>query len=229
MNEQANAVDTRERLLEIASELFAEQGYAGTSISEITKRTGANKASVNYHFGSKESLYQQTWRYAHEEVSRRYPADGGVAKDRPAAERLRGRIRAGLQRAILGDGVEHRIVLKEIANPTGLLHEVIRDSIKPLHRAMQEIIRELLGSAASDLDVQLCEVCVVSPWRHITHRRQAESHPGPFPAFTEGMLEDMTEHFTAYALAGIRATRCRIEQAGAPSTRADAGRSGGER
>jgi AcrR family transcriptional regulator len=48
--------DTRERLLEAAERLFARNGYAGTSLREITAAAGANIAAVNYHFGTKEGL-----------------------------------------------------------------------------------------------------------------------------------------------------------------------------
>lgn len=49
---------TRERLLRAAAELFAEQGYAGTSLRQVIERAGVgNGAAVGYHFGSKEGLY----------------------------------------------------------------------------------------------------------------------------------------------------------------------------
>jgi tRNA U34 5-methylaminomethyl-2-thiouridine-forming methyltransferase MnmC len=47
---------------------------------------------------------------------------------------------------------------------------------------------------------------------HITHRWQAEKHEGLAPVFHDDMLEAMVDHFTAYALAGIRDVRRRIEQ-----------------
>jgi len=50
------AVDTRERLLDAAERLFAEQGFAATSLREITREADANLAAVNYHFGSKDGL-----------------------------------------------------------------------------------------------------------------------------------------------------------------------------
>jgi len=203
----------RARILDAACQLFAEKGYRGATVAMICRRAEVNIAAVNYYFRSKEELYRQAWRHAHEQSMAQTPPDDGVGPDAPAEERLGGRIRAGLKRAILGDGVEHRIMRKEIANPTGLLHEVIRDSIGPLHRATQEILRELLGPTASDLDVELCETCVVSPWMHIMHRRQAKRHVG-LPVFAEAMLEDAADHFTAYALAGIRGIRHRIERSG---------------
>jgi AcrR family transcriptional regulator len=49
--------DTRDRILDAARHLFAEHGYDGTSIRDITVAAEANVAAVGYHFGSKEGLY----------------------------------------------------------------------------------------------------------------------------------------------------------------------------
>jgi len=48
--------NTRERLLDTAEALISANGYANTSLREITAQAGANLAAVNYHFGSKEGL-----------------------------------------------------------------------------------------------------------------------------------------------------------------------------
>lgn len=49
-------VDTRDALLDAAERLFADVGIDGASLRSITNEAGANLASVNYHFGSKEGL-----------------------------------------------------------------------------------------------------------------------------------------------------------------------------
>ncbi len=49
-------MDTRERILDIAEQLFAEQGLGQTSLRAITAAAGVNLAAVHYHFGSKEAL-----------------------------------------------------------------------------------------------------------------------------------------------------------------------------
>lgn len=50
------AGETRERILDVAERLFADSGFASTSLRDITAEAGVNLAAVNYHFGSKESL-----------------------------------------------------------------------------------------------------------------------------------------------------------------------------
>ena len=48
--------DTRQRILDVAAELFVEQGYDGTSLREIAERLGVTKAALYYHFKSKEDI-----------------------------------------------------------------------------------------------------------------------------------------------------------------------------
>lgn len=57
--EDVNAANTRLRALGVARELFAENGYAGTSIADIADRLGVSKAAVYYHFHAKGDLLQE--------------------------------------------------------------------------------------------------------------------------------------------------------------------------
>lgn len=46
------------KIQQAATLLFAEKGYDGTIMDELAEKTGANKASIYYHFQSKENLYE---------------------------------------------------------------------------------------------------------------------------------------------------------------------------
>lgn len=48
--------DTKQRILDTAERLFAEHGYAGTSMRQVTAAAGVNLAAIHYHFGSKDEL-----------------------------------------------------------------------------------------------------------------------------------------------------------------------------
>jgi AcrR family transcriptional regulator len=48
--------DTRRRILDVALELFAEQGYEKTSLREIAEHLGVTKAALYYHFKTKEDI-----------------------------------------------------------------------------------------------------------------------------------------------------------------------------
>jgi AcrR family transcriptional regulator len=47
---------TRDKVLQVATELMARQGYSGTTISAISKASGVMPASIYWHFDSKEGL-----------------------------------------------------------------------------------------------------------------------------------------------------------------------------
>ena len=49
---------TKERILDTAEALFMEHGFEATSLRSITATAAVNLAAVNYHFGSKEELFE---------------------------------------------------------------------------------------------------------------------------------------------------------------------------
>jgi AcrR family transcriptional regulator len=49
---------TKARILDAAEALFMEHGFEATSLRAITAAAAVNLAAVNYHFGSKEELFQ---------------------------------------------------------------------------------------------------------------------------------------------------------------------------
>jgi len=48
--------DTKQKILDPAERVFAQQGYAATSLRQIIAQAGVNLAAIHYHFGSKEEL-----------------------------------------------------------------------------------------------------------------------------------------------------------------------------
>jgi AcrR family transcriptional regulator len=56
--EREAPVATKDRILDAAEALFMEHGFEATSLRSITAAAGVNLAAVNYHFGSKEELFQ---------------------------------------------------------------------------------------------------------------------------------------------------------------------------
>lgn len=50
--------DTRDRILDAAERLFAQNGFDLTTLRALTAEAGVNLAAVHYHFGSKERLFE---------------------------------------------------------------------------------------------------------------------------------------------------------------------------
>jgi len=55
---------TKERIIQQAAELFNQQGYAGSSISDIMRVTGLHKGGIYNHFKSKDDLALQAFDFA---------------------------------------------------------------------------------------------------------------------------------------------------------------------
>ena len=56
--QDAASADTKTRILDAAEAQFMEHGFEATSLRGLTSAAGVNLAAVNYHFGSKEELFQ---------------------------------------------------------------------------------------------------------------------------------------------------------------------------
>jgi AcrR family transcriptional regulator len=57
---------TREKILDVALDLFTDQGFDGTSMREIAERLRITKPSIYYHFASKEEILLALHMRAHE-------------------------------------------------------------------------------------------------------------------------------------------------------------------
>lgn len=68
---RVRAVDRRAQVLAVATQLFARQGYAGTTTRQIAEAAAVNEAIIFRHFPSKEELY---WAVIEEQFARLAPA-----------------------------------------------------------------------------------------------------------------------------------------------------------
>jgi AcrR family transcriptional regulator len=60
------SASTRERILDVAQDLFTDQGFDGTSMREIAQRLNISKPAIYYHFASKEEILMALHMRLHE-------------------------------------------------------------------------------------------------------------------------------------------------------------------
>ena len=207
--------DTQARLLKSACEVFAEKGYRDATIAEICERANANIAAANYYFRDKGTLYIEAWRLSFQRSLETYPADGNVSPDADVEERLRGRILSILWRIADPESYEFDMLYKELVNPTGLLTEVIQETIEPIRRGLLNLMRELLGEKASDLQVQLCQMSIRSQCFDLIIRgrrkQPAEARQQTFQSYPDLDVAKLADHILRFSLAGIREIRRQVE------------------
>ena len=130
--------DTSERLLDAAVALFAERGFAGASVRDLTKAAGVNQAAIHYHFGSKEAVLRAATDRIVEPLNRRRNqlldallerTDGHPSSD----ELLRIFVQADLEilRALDDQGASARLLGRIYSDPDPGMQTMARDQFGP--------------------------------------------------------------------------------------------------
>jgi AcrR family transcriptional regulator len=67
---QEYSASTRKALIDIATELFTERGYAGTSLDEIVAGARVTKGALYHHFSGKQALFESVFERVEEQATR---------------------------------------------------------------------------------------------------------------------------------------------------------------
>ncbi|HLH14978.1 MAG TPA: helix-turn-helix domain-containing protein [Solirubrobacteraceae bacterium] len=155
---RAASRSTRERILDIALQLFTEQGYDKTSLRDIAERLGITKAALYYHFERKEDILLELHLRLH-------------ALGREALERL-DELEDEQARADAWPDIIDRFIDQVIENrELVLLHQRNYRALEHLsdnerHRAenddIEQQFRRLLASPAIPLDRRVRMACSIS-------------------------------------------------------------------
>ncbi|KAB2378953.1 TetR/AcrR family transcriptional regulator [Actinomadura montaniterrae] len=100
---------TRQRLIEVATELFADRGYEGTSIEAVLERAGVSRGSLYHHFRGKDRLFEAVVEAVHAKVGEATLAAATASGATEAHGLLKAAELAWIRLA--GDAVVRRILL----------------------------------------------------------------------------------------------------------------------
>jgi AcrR family transcriptional regulator len=199
--------ETRQRLLDVAAELFADRGLDGVSVRELCTAAGANVAAINYHFGDKFGLYSELVEVAIERMRRGLsdaPKEGTPEENTPE-ERLAAYILAELQRALsakTGPWVV-RLMNREVEAPTPALDRVVREVIRPRVQYVSRLVAELMGSPVEDPRVAIT-VATIDGLSSLLRRGPIIERLIPRMRVNPEAIRTMADTTTKFVLAGIR-------------------------
>ena len=206
--QRIDAVNTRQKLLEAAGEIFAKKGFWSATHEDICSRANANLAAINYHFGSKENLYIEAWKHSFEKSMEKYPPEGGALPNDPVEKRLRDRVLSFLKRIADPETHEIDIMLKEMANPTGLLTDVIASKTAPEKLDFGSIVREIIGKGVNEEQVGLCHMGIISmcfgPMLHLRSVNEDSQMQKPEFLPLDLGVERLADFIVRFSLDGIR-------------------------
>ena len=148
---------TRQHLIEVATALFAEHGYDGTSIEAVLEAAGVSRGSLYHHFPSKERLFEAVVEGVHTQVGEATLEAAAAAGDADPTELLRAGYLAWVRLA--GEPVVRRILLIDAPTVLGWRR----------WRRMEEqyglgMLKDVLGAAA---DAGRLDRGLVDPFAHM--------------------------------------------------------------
>ncbi len=106
---------TREQLIEVATRLFAEHGYEGTSIEAVLTAAGVSRGALYHHFAGKEALFEAVVQAVSDRITAELAGQVGDSADAVAALRTAALAWIGMA----GDPVIQRIVLLDAPSVLG--------------------------------------------------------------------------------------------------------------
>jgi AcrR family transcriptional regulator len=147
---QAGA-STRERILDVALDLFTDQGFDGTSMREIAARLDISKPAIYHHFASKEEILMALHLRLHE--------FGKAALTRLAGQTVTLQIWGSLLNELLDQMVAQRKIF--------LMHERNQAALEKLHRKdhddehddIQQRVRQALSDPSLPLRDRVRMAC----------------------------------------------------------------------
>jgi AcrR family transcriptional regulator len=202
---------TPDRLVAAATELFARQGFHGTSIRDIAERANANVASGHYHYGSKEGLYREVLRAQFARVRHTLDARGVRASPSTLRRASRKRLTTLLEARILAvldvllgppPGPHGILMLREMCDPSMALPLIVGEFIRPQLDDMEA----LLAALAPDLDADALRLIAFSIFGQILFYRfnmPVALLLLELPSYPKGFTRHMARHITRFSLAGL--------------------------
>lgn len=195
---------TRQALLDVAGQVFAERGFADATSKEICARAGTNIAAVNYHFGSRGALYEAVLVEAHHHLLKLEEMQEIASRDMAPRDKLRVILRGIVLRATGADA--HwgaRVVIRELMSPTEHAPALVHKAIAPKAMVMLGLVCEIIGLPPATPGLQRALFLLMSPCLALLVAPR-EMRTRLFPALgddAEGLVDDMM----TYAGAGLDA------------------------
>lgn len=139
---------TKDRILGAAEELFAQFGFSGTSLRQVTSRADVNIAAVNYHFGSKENLVNEVFRRRMDEMSaRRLSALKAAVEQHP-----------GELESILAAFVEPALAMAQDRHGGGAFVRVIARAYAEKNDSLRKFLSDHYGHVLRDFAKAIANV-----------------------------------------------------------------------
>ncbi len=204
--DESEVTSTRERLLETAARLFAERGREGVSIREIAAEAGVRHGGINYHFRSKDELYNEAlMRFGpvagHTVLIRPIPTD--LSPDEAKAfftKMIRELVELEVQQL---NPVAAGLFRGELACHEGPNEMLVEKVIRPHHRGMTALIGQMFPEIGDEREREVAAFNVISQCVFLRVARPVALKLFGVDDFDGDLTDLIAERIIATALHGL--------------------------
>lgn len=196
---------TREKILEAAGELIAEQGLARTTNKSIASGADVDLAAINYHFGGRDGLYLAVLSRAHRHYLDGEKLTALATGALPPEEKLGQFLEMFISKLNEGNGWHGRVFARELLAPSVQLTDFVNSEGMGKIQAVRKIISEAAGISENDPALLPCMLSVVAPCMMLIVA--GNRIPGPVREIAAMQTQALTDHFKRFSLAGLKAVR----------------------
>jgi AcrR family transcriptional regulator len=201
--------ETHERILQAAENLFSSKGFEATSVRDITTEASCNVASVNYHFGGKDSLYLEAFRNLLSEVrDRRIAAMRRDMAEVPdmSLEDFVGSFASAFMEPLV-DQSRGRFFLGFIAHEMNDPHLPPRVFVEEFIRPLAEVSIEGFARFGPPMEPMVQRLCLMSIVGQLLHALKARTlfAEDQEPVMVPADLQEHVRHIIRFSAGGMRA------------------------
>jgi TetR/AcrR family transcriptional regulator, regulator of cefoperazone and chloramphenicol sensitivity len=198
---------TRTRILEAAGRVFAEKGFAQATSREICALAKANAAAVNYHFGSKEQLYQEVLREADQRLVDRQAIQSILASGKHP-EQILEEVFSMVLHSLIGSESRSwcaRLLLREMTAPSEALAEVFQHRIRPNMLAFRQVVAGIMDLPIEHLTVIRGALSAIAQCLFVFQNREMVQLAIPEYHLELSAVDQLARHMSVFAVGGFRA------------------------
>lgn len=198
----------KEKILDIAEDMFLSRGYDSVSVRDITQAAGANVASVNYHFNCKKDLYREVFRRRLKKTSSKMLdfIEAELARiDKPdETDVIRTIVGAFIVRFLQSEDSEKFLtIISQEMSENGIARDIfLEEAVFPIHKMFHQAI----SAAHPDLPDEKLLLCISSIFGQIFHFIRAKSviRLTVGREYNEDFVKTIIDHITEFSVNGIR-------------------------
>ncbi|MBQ5586221.1 MAG: TetR/AcrR family transcriptional regulator [Selenomonadaceae bacterium] len=166
---------TRERLLECAGILAAQKGFSLVTSKEICQMAGTNLAAINYHFGSREGLYEALLYQIHQFMVNEDSLREIASRDSSPREKISALVDMVAEQAWSRENWQMQVWSREVMHTDQSAHvsAVLMQVVKVKGSLALKLFSDYTGLAMDDIRLYICFFCFMAPILLVTYGKHS--------------------------------------------------------